>query len=67
MADIIHSKQRLEPVHYQWFMYQLFSGLKYIHSANVSDHVCVCVRVDQCRLTFLLLHKLGTASRFETR
>lgn len=35
MADIIHSKLELEPVHYQWFMYQLFSGLKYIHSANV--------------------------------
>ncbi|CDS09893.1 hypothetical protein LRAMOSA02570 [Lichtheimia ramosa] len=35
MADIIHSRQRLEAVHYQWFMYQLFSGLKYIHSANV--------------------------------
>ncbi|KAG1421213.1 hypothetical protein G6F59_006824 [Rhizopus arrhizus] len=35
MADIIHSKLQLEPVHYQWFMYQLFSGLKYIHSANV--------------------------------
>ncbi|RCH89031.1 Mitogen-activated protein kinase, partial [Rhizopus stolonifer] len=35
MADIIHSKLILEPVHYQWFMYQLFSGLKYIHSANV--------------------------------
>ncbi|KAI9361898.1 kinase-like domain-containing protein [Pilaira anomala] len=35
MADIIHSKLELEAVHYQWFMYQLFSGLKYIHSANV--------------------------------
>ncbi|KAI8145854.1 kinase-like domain-containing protein, partial [Fennellomyces sp. T-0311] len=35
MADIIHSRLQLEPVHYQWFMYQLFSGLKYIHSANV--------------------------------
>ncbi|OBZ89617.1 Mitogen-activated protein kinase 1 [Choanephora cucurbitarum] len=35
MADIIHSKLILEPVHYQWFIYQLFSGLKYIHSANV--------------------------------
>ncbi|KAI9469832.1 MAG: kinase-like domain-containing protein, partial [Benjaminiella poitrasii] len=35
MADVIHSKLELEPVHYQWFMYQLFSGMKYIHSANV--------------------------------
>ncbi|KAI9322573.1 kinase-like domain-containing protein, partial [Dichotomocladium elegans] len=35
MADIIHSRLQLETVHYQWFMYQLFSALKYIHSANV--------------------------------
>lgn len=36
MADIIHySKGDLEPTHIQWFMYQLFSGLKYIHSADV--------------------------------
>ncbi|KAI8971734.1 kinase-like domain-containing protein [Mycotypha africana] len=35
MSDIIHSKVKLEPVHYQWFMYQIFTALKYIHSANV--------------------------------
>ncbi|KAF7731010.1 Mitogen-activated protein kinase [Apophysomyces ossiformis] len=35
MTDVIHSKLELEPVHYQWFMYQIFSALKYIHSANV--------------------------------
>ncbi|KAG0181461.1 Mitogen-activated protein kinase [Apophysomyces sp. BC1021] len=35
MTDIIHSRLELEPVHYQWFMYQIFSALKYIHSANV--------------------------------
>ncbi|KAI8996949.1 kinase-like domain-containing protein [Pilobolus umbonatus] len=35
LADIIHSHLQLEPVHYRWFMYQLFSGLHYIHSANV--------------------------------
>ncbi|KAI8391607.1 kinase-like domain-containing protein [Radiomyces spectabilis] len=35
LADIIHSKLELEPVHYQWFMYQIFTALKYIHSANV--------------------------------
>ncbi|KAG2220535.1 hypothetical protein INT45_004141 [Circinella minor] len=35
MADIIHSRLQLEPVHYQWFMYQIFTGLKFIHSANV--------------------------------
>ncbi|CAO3616263.1 unnamed protein product [Cunninghamella echinulata] len=35
MHDIIHSGVNLEPVHYQWFMYQIFSALHYIHSANV--------------------------------
>ncbi|CAO3581554.1 unnamed protein product [Absidia cylindrospora] len=35
MSDIIHSNVPLEPVHYRWFMYQIFSALHYIHSANV--------------------------------
>ncbi|CAO3577117.1 unnamed protein product [Absidia cylindrospora] len=35
MSDIIHSNIELEPVHYRWFMYQIFSALHYIHSANV--------------------------------
>ncbi|KAL0088215.1 mitogen-activated protein kinase MPS1 [Phycomyces blakesleeanus] len=35
MADVIHSKLGLEPVHYQWFIYQILSALKYIHSAHV--------------------------------
>ncbi|CAO3608653.1 unnamed protein product [Cunninghamella blakesleeana] len=35
MHDIIHSNVPLEPVHYRWFMYQMFSALHYIHSANV--------------------------------
>jgi mitogen-activated protein kinase 7 len=36
MSDVIHSNVELEPVHYRWFMYQIFSALHYIHSANVS-------------------------------
>lgn len=36
MGDVIHSNIALEPVHYRWFMYQIFSALHYIHSANVS-------------------------------
>jgi mitogen-activated protein kinase 7 len=36
LADVIHSSQPLEEVHYQWFLYQILTGLKYIHSADVS-------------------------------
>jgi len=35
LADVIHSSQPLEEVHYQWFLYQILTGLKYIHSADV--------------------------------
>lgn len=35
LHDVIHSKQPLDTVHSQWFLFQLLSGLKYIHSANV--------------------------------
>ncbi|ORX49538.1 Pkinase-domain-containing protein [Hesseltinella vesiculosa] len=35
MHDVIHANVPLEPVHYRWFMYQIFSALNYIHSANV--------------------------------
>ncbi|KAG2190102.1 hypothetical protein INT46_008710 [Mucor plumbeus] len=35
LHDVIHSKQPLDTVHSQWFLYQLLSGLKYIHNANV--------------------------------
>lgn len=35
LHDVIHSKQPLDTVHSQWFLFQLLSGLKYIHNANV--------------------------------
>ncbi|KAI8060558.1 kinase-like domain-containing protein, partial [Gongronella butleri] len=35
MHDVIHANVPLEPVHYRWFMYQIFSALHYMHSANV--------------------------------
>ncbi|KAI9285133.1 kinase-like domain-containing protein [Umbelopsis sp. AD052] len=35
LADVIHSSQPLEEVHFQWFLYQILAGLKYIHSADV--------------------------------
>lgn len=63
LADIIHSKLEFEPVHYQWFMYQIFSGLKYIHSANVSSKWIKSEDNDNLPSTILI----GTASRFETR
>ncbi|KAI9271232.1 CMGC/MAPK/ERK protein kinase [Helicostylum pulchrum] len=35
LHDVIHSQQPLDTVHAQWFMFQLLSGLNYIHKANV--------------------------------
>ncbi|KAI9350779.1 kinase-like domain-containing protein [Obelidium mucronatum] len=35
LHQIIHSGQELSDPHFQYFMYQLCRGLKYIHSANV--------------------------------
>jgi mitogen-activated protein kinase 7 len=35
LHDVIHSQQPLDTVHSQWFLFQLLSGLKYIHNANV--------------------------------
>lgn len=35
LHDVIHSQQPLDTVHCQWFLFQLLSGLKYIHNANV--------------------------------
>ncbi|ESQ44109.1 hypothetical protein EUTSA_v10006460mg [Eutrema salsugineum] len=32
---LIRSNQKLSPIHYQYFLYQILRGLKYIHSANV--------------------------------
>jgi serine/threonine protein kinase len=35
LHQVLSSKQQLTDKHIQWFMYQIFSALKYIHSANV--------------------------------
>ncbi|KAI8991641.1 kinase-like domain-containing protein [Mycotypha africana] len=35
LHDVIHSQQPLDAIHAQWFLYQMLSGLKYIHNANV--------------------------------
>ncbi|KAM3578868.1 hypothetical protein VKS41_008662 [Umbelopsis sp. WA50703] len=35
LADVIHSSQPLENVHYQWFLYQILTGVNYVHSADV--------------------------------
>ncbi len=35
LHQIIKSKQALSDQHYQYFIYQLIKGLKWIHSANV--------------------------------
>lgn len=35
LHQIIRSQQTLTDSHYQYFLYQLCRGLKYIHSANV--------------------------------
>ena len=32
---VIYSKQKLTPEHTRFFMYQIFRGLDYLHSANV--------------------------------
>lgn len=35
LHQIIRSQQPLTEAHFQYFMYQILRGLKYIHSANV--------------------------------
>lgn len=35
LHQIIRSEQPLTDAHYQYFIYQICRGLKYIHSANV--------------------------------
>lgn len=35
LHQIIRSQQPLTDSHFQYFMYQILRGLKYIHSANV--------------------------------
>lgn len=36
LHQIIRSGQPLTDAHYQYFVYQICRGLKYIHSANVT-------------------------------
>jgi mitogen-activated protein kinase 7 len=36
LHQIIRSEQLLTDAHFQYFVYQICRGLKYIHSANVS-------------------------------
>lgn len=38
LHQIIRSEQLLTDAHFQYFVYQICRGLKYIHSANVSYH-----------------------------
>ena len=35
LHDVIHSDKPLSTVHGQWILYQMLSGLKYIHAAHV--------------------------------
>src|SRR5688500_2540347 len=35
MSRIINSKNALTDEHYQYFVYQMLCGLKYVHTANV--------------------------------
>lgn len=46
LHQIIRSGQPLTDAHFQYFVYQICRGLKYIHSANVSmrkflDFMCI--------------------------
>lgn len=38
LHQIIRSGQPLTDAHFQYFVYQICRGLKYIHSANVSNN-----------------------------
>ena len=35
LHDVIHSDKPINTVQGQWILYQMLSGLKYIHAANV--------------------------------
>jgi mitogen-activated protein kinase 7 len=57
LHQIIRSEQPLTDAHYQYFIYQICRGLKYIHSANVlhrdlkPGHINLLRKfVGQCRL-----------------
>lgn len=42
LHKIIYSKNPLSEEHYQYFIYQVLRGIKYIHSANVIHRDLVC-------------------------
>lgn len=43
LERIIRSKQDLTDQHFQYFLYQILRGLKYIHSGEYQYYVCMCV------------------------
>lgn len=49
LHQIIRSGQPLTDAHFQYFVYQICRGLKYIHSANVS----IYRRFDNMRINVL--------------
>ena len=46
LHQIIRSEQLLTDAHYQYFIYQICRGLKYIHSANVIHRVFILTKKD---------------------
>lgn len=62
LHQIIQSRQPLTDEHFQSFIYQACCGLKYIHSANVSN------RHYYSQIEFSNFSKnIGLASRFKTK
>ena len=71
MHQIIRSQQPLTDAHFQYFLYQILRGLKYIHSANVLHRDLkpgnLLVNADcelKVRLHLCLFHLTTTSFRF---
>lgn len=62
LHQIIRSGQPLTDAHFQYFVYQICRGLKYIHSANVSPQFLNWLWVESLLLTHYIV---GTPSWFE--